>query len=149
VYQNACQVVGPGAFISTGGKPLDLPAGGNTLKVGIARSRQPVCRADPHPAHDAALMRQSNSGSRPPQLPFLDVCNGEKRVTGFASAAEKSVFRRCEFPAALSTATSVVCRLLRHLLQANHYVMSPETALIILLVNVSARLVSSIATLQR
>lgn len=26
-----------GAFISTGGKPLDLPAGANTLKVGIAR----------------------------------------------------------------------------------------------------------------
>jgi hypothetical protein len=26
-----------GAFISTGGKPLDLPAGANTLRVGIAR----------------------------------------------------------------------------------------------------------------
>jgi hypothetical protein len=26
-----------GAFISTGGKPLDLPAGPNTLKVGIVR----------------------------------------------------------------------------------------------------------------
>jgi hypothetical protein len=26
-----------GAFISTGGKPLDLPAGANTLKVGIVR----------------------------------------------------------------------------------------------------------------
>jgi catechol 2,3-dioxygenase-like lactoylglutathione lyase family enzyme len=26
-----------GAFISTGGKPLDLPAGANTIKVGIVR----------------------------------------------------------------------------------------------------------------
>jgi hypothetical protein len=26
-----------GAFISTGGKPLDLPAGANTLRVGIVR----------------------------------------------------------------------------------------------------------------
>jgi hypothetical protein len=26
-----------GTFVSTGGKPLDLPAGSNTLKVGIVR----------------------------------------------------------------------------------------------------------------
>jgi hypothetical protein len=37
-------------------------------------------------------MRHGNSVSPPPQLPFLDVCNGEKHVTGFASAAEKSAY---------------------------------------------------------
>jgi predicted enzyme related to lactoylglutathione lyase len=33
----AALVKAGGAFISTGGKPLDLPAGANTLKVGIVR----------------------------------------------------------------------------------------------------------------
>ena len=52
-----------GAFISTGGKPLDLPAGANTLKVGIVRDPDNLFVVLINTPPRAALMRQGDSGS--------------------------------------------------------------------------------------